>query len=82
MNTPYPPETLTAVLARVSSTMRSGQPLGDAIRSTMRSAGRTVVFSAVTVAVSLAALAWFPLPALRSIAYAGVATADTQRLVP
>jgi uncharacterized membrane protein YdfJ with MMPL/SSD domain len=41
----------------------------------MRTAGRTVVFSAVTVAVSLAALAWFPLPALRSIALAGVATA-------
>ena len=40
---------------------------------TVRTAGRTVAFSALTVAVSLAALLVFPLSFLRSFAYAGVA---------
>jgi putative drug exporter of the RND superfamily len=44
----------------------------EAVVATVRTAGRTVVFSAATVAVSLAALLLFPLPFLRSIAYAGI----------
>jgi RND superfamily putative drug exporter len=39
----------------------------------MKTAGRTVIFSAVTVAVSLSALLIFPLYFLRSFAYAGIA---------
>jgi RND superfamily putative drug exporter len=38
----------------------------------MRTAGRTVVFSAVTVALSLATMAVFPMYFLRSFAYGGV----------
>ncbi|GGW64157.1 MMPL family transporter [Streptomyces xantholiticus] len=46
---------------------------GEAIRAAVRSAGRTVLFSAVTVSLSMAALALFPLYFLRSLAYAGIA---------
>jgi putative drug exporter of the RND superfamily len=41
--------------------------------ASVASAGRTVVFSAVTVALSLSALLVFPLYFLRSFAYAGIA---------
>ena len=40
---------------------------------TVETAGRTVLFSAATVGVSLAALLVFPLYFLRSFAYAGIA---------
>jgi len=43
-----------------------------AVTTTLRTAGRTVLFSASTVAVSLAAMLVFPTPFLRSFAYAGV----------
>ena len=39
----------------------------------MQTAGRTVVFSAITVMISLLALLTFPFSYLRSFAYAGVA---------
>ena len=59
----------------------------DAVRRAMATAGRSVVFSGFTVAVSLAALVLVPLPFLRSIGFGGllipllsVATAVT--LVP
>ncbi|MGA8116952.1 MAG: MMPL family transporter [Actinocatenispora sp.] len=45
----------------------------DAIAATLRSAGRTVLFSAVTVALGMAALLVFPLDFLKSFAYGGVA---------
>ncbi|MEO3750004.1 MMPL family transporter [Streptomyces sp. B6B3] len=57
---------------RYREELRAGRDGATAIRTTLVTAGRTVLFSAVTVAVSLACLAWFPLLALRSIAYAGV----------
>jgi putative drug exporter of the RND superfamily len=44
-----------------------------AIRRTMNTAGRTVLFSALTVALSLSALLVFPVYFLRSFAYAGIA---------
>lgn len=44
-----------------------------AARRTVMTAGRTVAFSAITVAISLAALMVFPLGFLRSFAYAGIA---------
>ncbi len=47
-------------------------PLG-AVATTLRTAGRTVLFSALTVAVSLAAMLVFPQYFLRSFAYAGIA---------
>ncbi|MFE0455975.1 MMPL family transporter [Streptomyces sp. NPDC058914] len=48
------------------------QPL-TAVATTLRTAGRTVLFSALTVAVSLAAMLLFPQYFLRSFAYAGIA---------
>ncbi len=39
----------------------------------MRSAGRTVLFSSLTVGLSLAAMLVFPFYFLRSFAYAGIA---------
>ncbi|MFL4950345.1 MMPL family transporter [Streptomyces sp. MMS24-I31] len=48
------------------------EPL-TAVGTTLRTAGRTVLFSALTVAVSLAAMLLFPQYFLRSFAYAGIA---------
>jgi len=56
-----------------------------AVRETLRTAGRTVLFSASIVAVSLAAMLVFPTPFLRSFAYAGlsvVALATLAVLLP
>jgi RND superfamily putative drug exporter len=44
-----------------------------ALLRTMHTAGRTVAFSAMSVAAAVATLLVFPLPFLRSFAYAGVA---------
>nr|BFF25122.1 hypothetical protein GCM10025732_30870 [Glycomyces mayteni] len=44
----------------------------EALARTVARAGRTVVFSAVTVAASLSALLLMPFPFLRSFAYAGI----------
>ena len=44
----------------------------EAVARTVSSAGRTVVFSGLTVAVTLASMAFFPLYFLRSFAYAGI----------
>jgi putative drug exporter of the RND superfamily len=48
------------------------EPL-PAVRTTLRTAGRTVLFSALTVAASLATMFLFPQHFLRSFAYAGIA---------
>ena len=45
----------------------------DAVAETMRTAGRTVLVSGITVAITLAALLVFPLYFLQSFAYAGIA---------
>src|SRR6201996_5483797 len=49
-----------------------GDPVRTAVIATLRSAGRTIMFSSVTVAVALAALLVFPVYFLRSFAYAGI----------
>jgi putative drug exporter of the RND superfamily len=51
---------------------REERPHPDAVRRAVLTAGRTVLFSAATVAVSLGALVLFPLGFLRSFAYVGV----------
>ncbi len=53
---------------------RSG-PGPQAVRDTMASAGRTVVFSALTVAIALATLLLFPLNFLQSMAIGGAGVA-------
>ncbi|MGH9048874.1 MAG: MMPL family transporter [Acidimicrobiia bacterium] len=61
------------VVSRYREELAAGRPTEAAISRTMQTAGRTVAFSAATVAVSLAALLVFPVAYLRSFAYAGVA---------
>jgi RND superfamily putative drug exporter len=62
------------IVSRYRDEVRSGATPEAALVRTMCTAGRTVLFSAVTVALSLSALLIFPMYFLRSFAYAGVAT--------
>jgi putative drug exporter of the RND superfamily len=61
------------VVSRFREELRNGLEVDDAVRQTVRTAGRTVAFSGLTVALSLAALLVFPLAFLKSFAYAGIA---------
>jgi uncharacterized membrane protein YdfJ with MMPL/SSD domain len=58
-----------------------GQGRAAALRTTMRTAGRTVLFSAVTVAAALAALIVFPLRFLYSMGIGGALVALTAAVV-
>jgi putative drug exporter of the RND superfamily len=60
------------IVNRFREERRNGLSVDDAVRITVRTAGRTVTFSGLTVAVSLSALLIFPLYFLRSFAYAGI----------
>ena len=60
------------LLTRYREEVRDGRTGEDAIVATMATAGRTVLFSAITVALALAALVIFPMYFLRSFAYAGI----------
>src|SRR5439155_1045353 len=61
------------VVSRYREEIHAGRSREDAVIRTVRTAGRTVLFSALTVALSLAALLVFPQYFLRSFAYAGIA---------
>ena len=61
------------IVNRYREEMQNGSSREDAIVRTLSTAGRTVLFSALTVALSLAAMGVFPMYFLRSFAYAGVA---------
>lgn len=61
------------LVTRFREERRAGRPVEAAVVIAVRTAGRTVVFSAVTVALSLSALLLFPMPFLRSLGYAGIA---------
>src|SRR4051812_24467125 len=58
------------VLTRFREERTRGQTLDEAIIESVRTAGRTVIFSATTVALSMLALLGFPMMFLQSIAYA------------
>ena len=60
------------VVSRFREELRAGRDPRTAVMRTVQTAGRTVVFSALTVAASLAALLVFPVDFLRSFAYAGI----------
>jgi putative drug exporter of the RND superfamily len=62
------------MISRFRDELAEGASREDAIVRTMLSAGRTVAFSATTVALSMAVLVLFPMHFLKSFAYAGVAT--------
>jgi RND superfamily putative drug exporter len=61
------------IIFRFREELNAGAPVPEAVTRTVRSAGRTVVFSGITVAASLAVLFVFPFPFLSSFAYAGIA---------
>jgi RND superfamily putative drug exporter len=60
------------IVRRHREEMRRGADVATAIRITLRTAGRTVAFSALTVVVSMSAMLMFPMYFLRSFAYAGI----------
>jgi RND superfamily putative drug exporter len=60
------------VVRRFREELRRGLSPREAVLVTIATAGRTVLFSALTVAVSLAAMLVFPMYFLRSFAYAGI----------
>ena len=62
------------MISRYRDELAEGAERSDALMTMMVSAGRTVLFSATTVALSMAVMALFPMYFLRSFAYAGVAT--------
>jgi putative drug exporter of the RND superfamily len=59
------------LLSRYREEFNAGRPHEDAIVAAVTTAGRTIVFSGLTVAVSISALLVFPVAFLRSFAYAG-----------
>ncbi|MFD0366060.1 MMPL family transporter [Nocardia sp. GCM10030253] len=60
------------IISRYRDELANGASCNAALSRTMATAGRTVVFSAVTVALSMSVMALFPMYFLRSFAYAGV----------
>lgn len=60
------------MVARYREELTRGATVEQAVVATVNSAGRTVIFSALTVALSLGALLLFPLYFLRSFSYAGI----------
>ncbi|MRH91948.1 MMPL family transporter [Nocardia sp. SYP-A9097] len=61
------------IVSRYREELGNGLDTRAAIARAVQTAGRTVVFSGLTVALALAALAVFPQPFFKSFAYAGVA---------
>lgn len=61
------------LIQRFREELRTGHSVADAVERCVAVAGRTVVFSGVTVAVSMAMLLALPFDFLRSFAYAGIA---------
>ena len=62
------------IISRFRDELAGGTDRDTALVRTMATAGRTVLFSATTVALSMAVLVLFPMHFLKSFAYAGVAT--------
>jgi putative drug exporter of the RND superfamily len=60
------------IVNRFREEMVAQDSVEEALVRTVSSAGRTVIFSSLTVAVALSALLVFPLYFLRSFAYAGI----------
>ncbi|MFE9244594.1 MMPL family transporter [Nocardiopsis sp. NPDC006938] len=60
------------VITRFREELARGRAVPEAVELAVARAGRTVVFSGLTVAIALSSLVLFPFPFLRSFAYAGV----------
>src|SRR5215212_839685 len=61
------------IISRYRDELADGADRDRALVRTMTTAGRTVLFSAMTVALSMVAMVLFPMYFLKSFAYAGVA---------
>ncbi len=61
------------ILSRFRDELATGAGRNEALTRTMATAGRTVLFSAMTVALSMSVMVLFPMYFLKSFAYAGVA---------
>lgn len=61
------------IVNRFREERAAGKPVNEAVATTMATAGRTVLFSGLTVAVVTASMIVFPQYFLRSFAYAGIA---------
>ena len=61
------------IVNRYRDELADGRNSNEALVRTMSTAGRTVLFSAMTVALSMATMVLFPMYFLKSFAYAGVA---------
>ena len=66
------------IVSRYREELRNGRTVEQAGVRTVETAGRTIAFSGLTVAVSLSALLVFPQYFLRSFAYAGIAVVSWQ----
>ncbi len=69
------------LVARFREERAAGRSVDAATARTVGTAGRTVLFSALTVSLSLLALLVFPFPYLRSFAYAGIAVVTVAAVV-
>lgn len=73
------------IVNRFREELRRGISREDAIVNTMRSAGKTVFYSGLTVVLTLVSLTFFPMNFLKSMGYAGaivVALAVVGALIP
>ncbi len=61
------------IISRYRDELAEGADRDHALVRTMATAGRTVLFSALTVALSMVAMVLFPMYFLKSFAYAGIA---------
>ena len=61
------------IISRYRDELADGKPPDEALIRTMTTAGRTVLFSAMTVALALVAMVLFPMYFLKSFGYAGIA---------
>ncbi len=61
------------IISRYRDELADGADRDRALARTMATAGRTVLFSAMTVALSMVAMVLFPMYFLQSFAYAGIA---------
>ncbi|OHV42428.1 hypothetical protein CC117_12200 [Parafrankia colletiae] len=68
------------ILRRFREEREAGVQREVALHTSLRTAGRTVLFSGLTVALSLTGALLFPLPYLKSYAYAGIAVVVTSEL--
>ncbi len=62
------------IISRYRDELADGASRDEALIRTMATAGRTVLFSATTVMLSMTVMVLFPMYFLKSFAYAGVAT--------